>query len=56
MLGCLPIFFIWNPPWARWVMTVYALAANLPCILVQRYNRFTLNRIARIKCRTPVHL
>ena len=22
----------WNPPWARWVMAVYALAANLPCI------------------------
>ncbi len=56
MLGCLPIFFIWNPTWARWVMTAYALAANLPCILVQRYNRFTLNRIARIRCRTPVHL
>lgn len=56
MLGCLPIFFIWNPPWARWVMTAYALAANLPCILAQRYNRFTLSRIARIRCRTPVHL
>jgi glycosyl-4,4'-diaponeurosporenoate acyltransferase len=56
MLGCLPIFFIWNPPWARWVMTAYALVANLPCILVQRYNRFTLNRIAHIGCRTPVHL
>lgn len=56
MLGCLPIFFIWNPPWACWVMTAYALAANLPCILVQRCNRFTLNRIARIGCRTPVQL
>jgi glycosyl-4,4'-diaponeurosporenoate acyltransferase len=21
MLGCLPIFFIWNPPWARWPLT-----------------------------------
>jgi glycosyl-4,4'-diaponeurosporenoate acyltransferase len=52
MLGCLPIFFIWNPPWARWVMTVYALAANLPCILAQRYNRLVLKRIARARCRT----
>jgi glycosyl-4,4'-diaponeurosporenoate acyltransferase len=56
MLGCLPVFFIWNPPWARWVMTAYALAANLPCILVQRYNRFTLTRTARIGRRTPVHI
>jgi glycosyl-4,4'-diaponeurosporenoate acyltransferase len=56
MLGCLPIFFMWNPPWARWVMTAYALAANIPCILVQRYNRFSLKRIARIGCRSPVHL
>jgi len=56
MLGCLPIFFIWNPPWARWVMAVYALAANLPCILAQRYNRLILNRIARAQCRTFVRL
>jgi glycosyl-4,4'-diaponeurosporenoate acyltransferase len=56
MLGCLPIFFVWNPPWARWVMAVYALAANLPCILAQRYNRFVLNRIARTRCRTFVRL
>ncbi len=56
MIGCLPIFFIWNPLWARWVMTAYALAVNLPCILVQRYNRFVLNRLVRIGCRTPVHL
>jgi glycosyl-4,4'-diaponeurosporenoate acyltransferase len=52
MLSCLPIFFIWNPPWARWVMAVYALVANLPCILAQRYNRLVLNRIARARCRS----
>lgn len=56
MLGCLPIFLIWNPPWARWVMLVYALAANLPCILAQRYNRLVLNRIGRSRCRTLVRL
>jgi len=56
MLGCLPIFFIWNPPWARWVMAVYALAANLPCILAQRYNRLVLRRIAHARCRTLVRL
>jgi glycosyl-4,4'-diaponeurosporenoate acyltransferase len=56
MLGCLPIFFIWNPPWARWVIAVYAVAANLPCILAQRYNRLILNRIADSQCHTYVHL
>ncbi len=49
MLGCLPLFFLWNPPWARWVMTAYAVAANLPCIFVQRYNRFSLRRIIRTR-------
>jgi glycosyl-4,4'-diaponeurosporenoate acyltransferase len=56
MLGCLPIFFIWNPPWARWVMTAYAFAANLPCILAQRYNRLVLSRVARARCRTFIRL
>ncbi|MGB8480483.1 MAG: hypothetical protein WCE63_16885 [Acidobacteriaceae bacterium] len=39
MLGCFPIFFFWNPPWVWGVMAFYAAAANLPCIVVQRYNR-----------------
>lgn len=56
MLSCLPIFFIWNPPWACGVMSVYAFAANLPCILAQRYNRIVLNRIARAQCHTFVPL
>ncbi len=54
MLGCLPIFFTWNPPWACWVMAAYALTANLPCILAQRYNRLVLSRIRRTRCRTLV--
>lgn len=45
MLACLPVFFLWNPAWARWVMTLYALAGNLPCILAQRYNRLVLVRV-----------
>lgn len=44
-LGCIPIFFIWNPPWACLVMAAYAFAANLPCILAQRYNRIVLRRL-----------
>jgi glycosyl-4,4'-diaponeurosporenoate acyltransferase len=51
MLGCLPIFFLWNPPWACWVMAGYAVSANLPCILAQRYNRLALSRAAQTRRR-----
>lgn len=54
MIACLPLFFLWNPCWARWVMAAYALAANLPCILVQRYNRIALGRVVRTRSRTVV--
>jgi glycosyl-4,4'-diaponeurosporenoate acyltransferase len=40
-----PLFAIWNPPWAVGVMLAYAVAANVPCIVVQRYNRARLLRI-----------
>jgi glycosyl-4,4'-diaponeurosporenoate acyltransferase len=40
-----PVFFIWNPAWACMVMVIYALASNLPCIVVQRYNRVVFRRI-----------
>lgn len=42
MLFCFPTFYLWNPPWASIVMTIYAVVANLPCIIVQRYNRFVI--------------
>lgn len=44
-LGCAPVFFLWNPLWADLVMVAYALSANLPCILAQRYNRARLQRL-----------
>lgn len=50
-LCCLPLFFLWNPRWACWVMTLYAVAANLPCIAAQRYNRLILARLIEIKNR-----
>ncbi len=37
-----PVFAIWNPPWAAAVVFVYAIAANAPCLVVQRYNRARL--------------
>jgi glycosyl-4,4'-diaponeurosporenoate acyltransferase len=45
MFCCLPVFFLWNPLWAKWVMAIYAAGVNLPCIVVQRYNRVVLRRI-----------
>lgn len=55
MLACLPLFFLWNPAWARWVMTLYALGANLPCILAQRYNRLVLARVTATRRRALAH-
>jgi len=56
MLCCVPIFFLWNPPWACVVMTSYALAANLPCIFAQRYNRIVLDRVVRSRRRALADL
>lgn len=48
-LACAPVFFLWNPWWGDLIVATYALGANLPCILVQRYNRARLQRWA--ECR-----
>jgi glycosyl-4,4'-diaponeurosporenoate acyltransferase len=45
MLACCPIFFLWNPLRAWPILCLYATAANLPCIMAQRYNRHTVQRI-----------
>jgi glycosyl-4,4'-diaponeurosporenoate acyltransferase len=45
MMACCPIFFIWNSGWVWAVMVFYAVAANLPCIVVQRYNRAAACRL-----------
>jgi len=44
-LGFAPVFFLWNPLWADVVMVSYAVVANLPCILAQRYNRARFQRV-----------
>jgi glycosyl-4,4'-diaponeurosporenoate acyltransferase len=43
-----PLFALWNPRRAVALMVIYGLAANLPFIAIQRYNRF---RAERIVCR-----
>jgi len=40
-----PVFLIWNEWWVEPIMIGYAFLANLPCILVQRFNRARLLRI-----------
>jgi glycosyl-4,4'-diaponeurosporenoate acyltransferase len=45
MMACFPIFFLWNPPRAWFVLVLYAVGANLPCIAVQRYNRTVAMRM-----------
>jgi glycosyl-4,4'-diaponeurosporenoate acyltransferase len=40
-----PVFFIWNIWWAGIVMIMYAILVNLPCIIIQRYNRIRLKRV-----------
>jgi glycosyl-4,4'-diaponeurosporenoate acyltransferase len=40
-----PFFLLWNPWWAAVIIVGYGLAANLPFIAIQRYNRA---RVARV--------
>ena len=44
-LLALPVFTLWNPGWGVAVNAAYAVAANLPCILIQRYNRARFLRV-----------
>ena len=46
-----PVFALWNPPWLLLAMAAYAVIANLPCLLVQRYNRGRLLRLIERRAR-----
>lgn len=45
VLFAAPFFFLWNPWWLGLIMVAYAVAANVPCLVVQRYNRGRLQRV-----------
>ena len=45
-----PLFFLWNPPAGDALNAAFAVAFNLPCVLVQRYNRPRLLAILRKRC------
>jgi glycosyl-4,4'-diaponeurosporenoate acyltransferase len=44
-----PAFAIWNPPWAMTLIVLYAVAANVPCLLVLRYNRARVLRVLAVR-------
>lgn len=43
--AALPIFALWNPAALLAAMAAYALVANAPCVIVQRYNRGRIERV-----------
>ena len=47
-VAALPVIAMpwWNPAWVSIVMAVYAVGANAPFIIIQRYNRGRLARLA----------
>jgi glycosyl-4,4'-diaponeurosporenoate acyltransferase len=45
MMAGAPLFFLWNPWWADVVIVAFAVGVNLPCLVVQRYNRLRLTRV-----------
>ncbi len=45
VLGAAPLFALWNPWPLTLVMWAYAVVANVPCIVVQRFNRARLQRL-----------
>jgi len=40
-----PVFVLWNPWPAAVVLVAYGMAANLPCVAIQRYNRLRAERV-----------
>jgi glycosyl-4,4'-diaponeurosporenoate acyltransferase len=48
ILALAPTFFAWNPWWLATAMLGFGVAANVPCLLVQRYNRARLLRILNV--------
>lgn len=45
IMAATPLFLVWNPFIVWWAMVAYAVIANLPCLVIQRYNRARVLRI-----------
>lgn len=50
-LAILPFWLFWffTPPYVPWLMLIYALLINLPCIIAQRFNRPRVLRVMKRK-------
>jgi glycosyl-4,4'-diaponeurosporenoate acyltransferase len=46
-----PVFVLWNPPGLLAAMVAYAVVANLPCLVIQRYNRGRVLRVVDRRAR-----
>ena len=55
LLAAGPFFLLWNPWGLGLVMIAYAVAANVPCLLIQRYNRARLTRVVALAGRRSSH-
>ncbi len=49
-----PVFALWNPAPLVVAMAAYAVLANLPCLLIQRYNRGRILRVLERRARVEV--
>jgi glycosyl-4,4'-diaponeurosporenoate acyltransferase len=45
MFAALPLFALWNPPAIFVGNVVYAMVANLPCLIVARFNRARIMKL-----------
>jgi glycosyl-4,4'-diaponeurosporenoate acyltransferase len=50
-LSCGPVFVLWNPPLAAGLLVGYGVLANLPFIVIQRYNRFRIQSLLERRSR-----
>lgn len=54
LLACSPLFLLWNRPLIAACMVAFGVVANLPFVIVQRYNRARLVRLlSRPRLRVP---
>jgi glycosyl-4,4'-diaponeurosporenoate acyltransferase len=44
-MSCGLLFILWNPPLAAGLLIGYGVLANLPFIVIQRYNRFRIQAL-----------
>lgn len=45
VLAIVPVFALWSPPALFAAMAAYGVLANVPCIVVQRFNRARIERV-----------